>query len=63
MLTVAGLHVPEMALSDVPGKVGTVPFSQIVNVVPKAKVGVMFGLTVTVKVVGNAHWPAAGVKV
>ena len=55
MLTVAGLHVPVMALSDVPGKAGTAPFSQIVNVVPKAKVGVMFGLTVTVNVVGNAH--------
>ena len=55
LLTVAGLHVPVIPLSDVPGKVGTVPFSQMVSVVPKAKVGVMFGLTVTVKVVGNAH--------
>ena len=63
MLTVAGLHVPVMALSDVPGKVGTVPFSQIVNVVPKLKAGVTLGVTVTVKVVGNAHWPAAGLNV
>ena len=63
MLTVAGLQVPVMALVDDAGNTGTVPFSQIVKSVPKLKAGVTLGVTVTVKVVGNAHWPAAGVKV
>ena len=39
------------------------PPAQIVNDVPKLNVGVMFGFTVTVNVVGTAHWPAVGVKV
>ena len=55
MLTVAGLHVPVMALVEVVGKAGAVSFSQIVREVPKLKLGVIFGLTVTVNVVGNAH--------
>ena len=48
---------------DAAGNAGTVPPAQIVNVVPKLNVGVMFGLTVTVNVVGNAHSPAVGVNV
>ena len=52
-----------MPLSDVPGNEGTVPFSQIVNEVPKLNVGVMFGATVTVNVVGKAHNPTVGVNV
>jgi hypothetical protein len=48
---------------EVPGNDGTAPPAQIVNVVPNAKVGVMFGLTVTVNVVVSAHCPAVGVKV
>jgi hypothetical protein len=52
-----------MALSDVVGNVGTVPPAHIVRVVPKLNVGVMFGVTVTVKLVAVAHCPAAGVKV
>ena len=44
-----------MPLSDVVGNVGTVPSAQIVSVIPKAKVGVTFGFTVTVKVVVVAH--------
>ena len=37
------------------GNVGAIAFSQMVNAAPKLNVGVIFGLTVTVKVVGNAH--------
>ena len=55
MLTVAGLHVPVMALVEVVGKAGAGSFSQIIREVPKLKAGVIFGLTVTVNVVGNAH--------
>lgn len=55
LLTVAGLHVPVMLFDEVFGKAGTVPPAQILNVVPKLNVGVMFGATVTVNVVGNAH--------
>ena len=63
LLTVAGLHVPVMLFVDVLVKGGTVPPSQILNVVPKLNVGVMFGATVTVKVVGLAHSPGLGVNV
>jgi hypothetical protein len=63
LLTTAGLHVPVIPLPDVFGNAGTVPPSQIVNVVPKLKVGVIFGFTVTVNVVVVAHWPAVGVNV
>ena len=55
LLTVAGLHVPVMLLVEVFGNAGTVPPSHILNVVPKLNVGVMFGATVTVKVVVVAH--------
>ena len=61
--TVAGLHVPAMPLVEVFGKAGTVSFAQIVNEVPKANVGVMFGLTVMLKLKGTAHNPAPGVNV
>jgi hypothetical protein len=36
---------------------------QIVMLIPKLNVGVMFGLTVTVNVVVTAHCPAVGVNV
>ena len=52
-----------MALIDVVGNAGAVAPAQIVSVVPKLNVGVMFGLTVTVNVVGFAHTPAVGVNV
>jgi hypothetical protein len=52
-----------MLLVDVFGKTGTAPPAHILNDVPKLKVGVMFGATVTVNVVGNAHCPPVGVKV
>jgi hypothetical protein len=63
LLTVAGFHVPVTPLSDVVGNAGTVPPLQIVSVVPKLKVGTVFGTTVTVKVVVVPHSPAFGVKV
>jgi hypothetical protein len=63
LLTVAGLHVPVMPLSDVDGSDGTVPPEQMVSEVPKENEGVIFGLTVTVNVDVMAHSPAAGVKV
>ena len=62
-LTTAGFHAPVIPLSDVAGRAGTIPFAQMVNDVPKPNVGVSFGFTVTVNVVGKAHNPAVGVKV
>ena len=53
--TTEGLHVPTMPLSDVVGKVGTVPPAQITSEVPKLNVGIVFGVTVTVNVVVVAH--------
>jgi hypothetical protein len=55
--------VPVILLVDVLGNAGTVPPAHILNVVPKLNVGVMFGATVTLNVVGNAHWLAVGVNV
>lgn len=55
LFTVDGLQVPVIPLPDVAGKVGTVPPAHIVELVPKLNVGVILGLTVTVKVVGFAH--------
>ena len=50
-------------MSDVVGKVGTVPPLQMVRAVPKLKVGVIFGLTVTLRAVVVAHCPDVGVNV
>jgi hypothetical protein len=61
--TEAGLHVPVIPFDDVPGNDGTEPPAQIDRDVPKANVGLMFGLTVTVNVVETAHCPADGVNV
>ncbi len=63
LLTTDGLHVPVMPLVDVVGNKGTDPPEQMVSVVPKLNVGVMFGATVTVNVVGLAHKPVVGVNV
>lgn len=63
MSTPDGLQVPVIPFVDVFGSAGTVSPAQIVNAVPKLKVGVIFGATVTVKVTGGAHAPAAGVNV
>jgi hypothetical protein len=45
------------------GKDGTPLPAHIVSEVPKVNVGVMFGVTVTVKVAGLAHWAPEGVNV
>jgi hypothetical protein len=52
-----------MPLADVDGKDGTLPPAQIVNDVPKLKVGVIFGFTVSTKFVVVAHCGASGVNV
>ncbi len=61
--TVAGLQVPVIPFEELVGSVGTDSPAQIVSVVPNVKVGVIFGLTVTLKLAGRAHCPASGVKV
>jgi hypothetical protein len=61
--TVEGLHVPVMLFVDAEGSVGTVAPLQIVRTVPKLNAGVLFGFTVTEKVVVVAHKPAVGVNV
>jgi len=50
-----------MPFVDVTGSTGAVELSHIAAT--GLKVGVMFGLTVTVTVAVAAHWPASGVKV
>ena len=50
-----------MPLVEVVGRVGAVDPAQIAGMA--AKVGVMFGLTVTSKVAVVAHCPIVGVKV
>jgi hypothetical protein len=60
---VAGFQVPVIPFVDVAGKEGKGLPVQIVVDVPKLKVGVRFGFTVTEKLVVVAHWPAPGVKV
>ena len=65
MLITDGLHVPVTPLVDVTGKAGALLPEQMANDVPKLNVGVIIGLTVTVKVGVVIHWPGAttGVKV
>ena len=59
--TVAGDHVPVIPLSDVAGRTGAVDPLQKAGTAVKE--GVTAGFTVTVKVAGIAHCPAAGVNV
>ena len=61
VLSRAGDQVPVYPFSEVVGNAFSVPPEQIGATVENA--GVMFGLTVTVKVVVVAHCPAVGVKV
>ena len=63
MSIVAGLQVPVIPFEELVGNAGTVPPAQMVNDVPKEKVGVTLGFTVTTKLVGTAHSPAVGVNV
>lgn len=51
-----------MPLSDVVGSVGTVCPAQMVLLVPKLKLGVMFGFTVSVKVVPRTQPGVLGVN-
>ena len=62
MSTVEGFHVPVTPFVDVPGSTGTVLPAQIVSEVPKLNKGVVFGVTVTVRLVTGAHNPGEGVK-
>ncbi len=57
----AGAHVPLIPLVEVVGSGASGSPEQIAATA--ANVGVTSGLTVTVKVVVIAHWPAVGVKV
>ncbi len=49
-------------LVDVLISEGTFSPAQIVSDAPKGKDGTVFGVTVTAKLAGKAHCPAAGVK-
>lgn len=53
--TLTGLHAPVMPLLEVAGKIGTAVPAHTDSDVPKLNEGVMFGLTVTLKVVLVAH--------
>ena len=55
--------MPVTPLSELVGNAGTVPPVQIESVVPKLKVGTVFGVTLTVKLAVVAHCPAVGVNV
>jgi hypothetical protein len=61
VLIVAGLQVPVIPFTDVNGSAGATEFRQ--SEPNGLKVGVTFGLTVTINVVVAAHCPASGVKV
>ena len=61
MLFNAGDHVPVIPLLEVVGNADKVAPEQIAAT--GLKVGVTFGVTVIVKVVVVAHWPAVGVNV
>ena len=52
-----------MLLSEVVGSTGMTPPAQIVREFPKLNRGVIFGFTVTAKVLVVAHDPAVGVNV
>ena len=58
---VAGLQVPVIPLVEVPGRAGAAEPAQKAGIA--LKVGVTFGVTVTLKVVVVAQSPAVGVKV
>ena len=63
MSIAAGFQVPVIPFVEVVGKTGTVAPAQADEVIPKLNAGVIFGLTVTVKVVPVAHCPTLGVNV
>ena len=53
--TDAGLHEPVIPFDEVAGKTGTDAPAHMVAEVPKLKVGVTEGVTVTVNVAGLVH--------
>ena len=55
--------MPVIPFCDAEGSDGTVPPAQIIRLVPKLNVGVMFELTVTTNDAVGAHWPGVGVNV
>jgi hypothetical protein len=59
---VAGVQLPVIPFVEVPGNTGTLAPVQISMLVPKSNMGVVFGLTVTVKLAADAHCPVDGVK-
>lgn len=63
MLTTAGVQVPVMPFVEVLGSVGTASPSQITALVPKGKVGVIFGLTTTMNDVPVTHPVEEGVNI
>ena len=63
MSIVEGLHTPVIPFNELVGKGGTLLPAQKLNTGPKANIGTIFGVTVTVNVVGEAHTPLLGVKV
>ena len=54
--------MPVIPFTDVVGSEGTLVPAQIVIDVPKLKVGISTGFTVTTKLVEMAHCPASGVN-
>ncbi len=52
-----------MLLSDEAGNETTLAPAHIVRVVPKLNIGIVFGSTVTLNVIGEAQSPAVGVNV
>jgi len=63
LLTIEELQVPAIPLVDVDGRTGTLAPEQMVRDVPKAKMGVAFGVTVTFIITGIPHWLGLGVNV
>ena len=61
-LTVDGLQLPITPFSEVFSNAGIAAPAHAVSDVPKLKVGVKIGLTVTVNVAVVAHSPAVGIN-
>jgi hypothetical protein len=61
VLMVAGFHVPIIPLVEVNGNAGAIEFRQ--NGPIASNVGVIWSVTVMLKVVEDPHWPASGVNV
>ena len=59
----AGFQVPDIPLSEIEGRAGTLAPAQTERAVPKENVGIVFGLTVTFSVKTVAHCPGSGVNV